>query len=264
MKRRQLFEFQDEPWFPDLVREGQIEILSLAHRISGFASALGPAFAAGLERTGGPILDLCSGAGSQVTLLLAALLQQGGRQGLPKVLLSDLYPKLPAWRRLKAKWPDHLDFVPQPVDATNLPTLGLDARVVTIINALHHFPLATVRAIMASVIRRGAAMFIAEAFPRSFLRSSVYLLPLAVGVAQNPFVCERHGLAKALLSLPPLPLLTVTGIWDWFASTLRIHEPEELLAVARSLSAGYEWHPGAVAFPPWGKAVYLWGFPHRT
>jgi hypothetical protein len=135
--------------------------------------------------------------------------------------------------------------------------------VVTIINALHHFPLATVRAIMASVIRRGAAMFIAEAFPRSFWRSSVYLLPLAVGAAQNPFVCERHRLAKALLSLPPLPLLTVTGIWDWFASTLRIHEPEELVAVASSLSADYEWHPGAVAFPPWGQAVYLWGFPQR-
>ncbi len=258
MKRRQLFEFQDKPWFPDLIREGQIEILSHANRISGFASAFAAAFAEGFVRTQGPILDICSGAGGPVTLMLDALARQGAE--LPRVLLSDLYPKIPAWRRLRAQWPDHLDFVPHPVDATDLPP-DLDGQVVTIVNGLHHFPIELVRAIIASVIRRGSAMFIAEAFPRSFLRSSVYLLPLGMAMVQNPFICERHGLAKALLSLPPLPLLSATGVWDWFASTLRIHEPEELSAVARPLSADYEWLPGAAEFPPWGKAVYLWGFP---
>lgn len=258
MKRRQLFEFQDQPWFPDLVREGQVEILSMATRESGLARAVTPAFSRLIETVGPEaVLDLCSGAGGPVVHLLEALAESGAT--VPPVLLSDLYPNVPAWERLRARWPERVDFVPRPVDATRIPA-DLDGHVVTIINGLHHFPLETAHTILGEVTRRGSALFVVEGFPRSFWRSSAMAPTLGMGLLKNPLRCERGGLAKALLSFA-LPLLTVTGLWDWFASTLRIHEPAELIRAARLIGPDYDWEHGAAWYPPWGKALYLSGIP---
>ncbi len=258
MKRRQLFEFQDEPWFPSVAREGLVEILSLGIRYSGLARALAPAFARVVERVDEPrVLDLCSGAGGPVVLLLEALAARG--EPLPRVLLSDLYPNVAAWTRLREQWPDHVDFVAEPVDATRIPS-ELPGGVVTIVNGLHHFPLSVAREVIAEVARRRAALFVAECFPRDLLRGAAFLPAAGLGFLVNPWVCERHGLLKAALSVP-LPLLAATGLWDWLASVMRIHEPAELAVVAREVAPDYRWETGSAAFAPLGKAVYLVGLP---
>ncbi len=258
MKRRQLFEFHEKSWFPEVIREGHVEVLSLADRSSGFATALAPGFAEVLAQTRcRTVLDLCSGAGSPVAVLLETL--AAADQPLPRLKLTDLYPPIPAWTKLRKKLPEHVDFVTQPVDATCIPG-GLEGDLVTVVNALHHFPKPLVRTLFEQVVKRGSALYVAEAFPRSFVRASAFLLPLGLACWRNPLVCERNGWAKAALSWP-FPVLSVTGLWDWMVSVVRMYEPADLLGIARDIAPHYYWQHGSASYGGWGEATYFWGAP---
>ena len=251
----------DEPWFPDVLREGLVEVLSLANKSSGFCDALAPVFARLIDdMNANTVLDLCSGAGGPIEGLLQTLTAQGHE--LPQVLLSDLYPKVEVWKRIEKKWGGKLSFVEHPVDATTIDD-ELRAEVVTVINALHHFPLELVRAMFAEVVRRNSAIFVGEAFGRSLYRGTAYWGPLVLGAARNPFVCERNRLLKAAL-FGPFPLMAPIGLWDWFASVVRIHEPDELVALGQEVGPHYSWEKGAVPFGSWGQATYVCGVPPKS
>jgi hypothetical protein len=256
LRRRQLFEIHEMPWCPDLYREASVEVLNLANKWSGFARALAPAFAEALgeSRT---VLDLCSGAGGPVTLMLGEL-EALGRQ-LPLVMLSDLFPNVDSWQRLCERWPGNLDFVSHPVDATAIPA-ELEGDMVTVVNALHHFPPEIVGRLIAEVAGRGSTLFVAEAFPRSVLRASAYIPWLLAAAAANPFIAAERRLGKALISFG-VPLIPIGGGWDWLASTIRIHQPEELVELGRAAAPHYTWSHGETPFPPWGRATFVVGRP---
>jgi SAM-dependent methyltransferase len=254
MKRRQLIEFHDEPWYPEPLRELQREVLDRANRTTGFNEAMATPLAEVLRDTGArQVLDLCSGAGGPVALVVASLAARGVEP--PRVLLSDLFPDVEAWARLRAEHTGWLDFVEYPVDATRIPD-DVGGELLTVVNALHHFPPIAVRAVLAEAARRRASIFVAEGFPRSVLRATAYLPSLLAAVPAALHRTRGRRLAKLVLGLTVMP---VTGGWDWLASALRIHEPEELIELAREVAPGYRWRHGAVPFPPWGRAVYLAG-----
>jgi len=77
MERAQLFEFEDLPWFPQVVRECMTDFLSfLGQRgrpvYRGFAERLAKAVQATGDDT---LLDLCSGGGGPA-LAIAGLLRE--------------------------------------------------------------------------------------------------------------------------------------------------------------------------------------------
>lgn len=259
MKRYQLFEFHELNWYPDLFREHQVEVLNLANQYTGFTDSLVEVFQSLLDETQpSTVLDLCSGSGGPVVLLLKALQDQGYKP--PHLLLSDLYPHSDPWEKLRDKDPEWLDFVPESVDATNIEA-HIDGDLVTIVNALHHFPTETVEKIIASVVQKGASLFVAEGFPRNLLRASAYLPSLFFALPTSVLQATDRTLARLLLSLSLLPLI---GAWDWFASALRIHEPEELAEIGRSIAPHYEWKTGYTTYRPWGKAIYVTGIAPRS
>jgi hypothetical protein len=186
----------------------------------------------------------------QVQRVLAA---RGARP--PKVLLSDRFPNIEALRRARDSMPGLIDFVPRPVDATAVPA-SLDGDMLTIINALHHFPPEIVWAILGNAVERGASVFVAEAFPRDLLRASAYLPVLLCAI---PTALARARSQRLLKAAATATVLLPAGAWDWLASALRIHEPRELIATAEELAPHYQWRHGAVPFGLWGKAVYLTG-----
>lgn len=268
LKRRQLIELHDMDWWPDLIREAEVEVLNLANRYTGFARALLPAFSSALRETGArTVLDLCSGAGGPVTLLLEELARPGreqegeGERVLPHVILTDLYPNVDPWRKLVERWPGLLRFVDRPVDATDIPA-DLEGDLVTVVNALHHFPPEMVEGMITEVVRRGSALFIAEAFPRDPLRATAYWPALVLAAAVNPFVCDRRRMGKALATFV-VPVVMVAGVWDWVVSVLRIHRPEDLVEMGRAIAPHYDWSHGEAAFPPWGRAIFVFGRPRE-
>jgi hypothetical protein len=256
MKRRQLVELHDLSWYPEPMREIQTEILSLANISTGFVDAIVEPYLELLEESAAArVFDLCSGASGPVVAMQDALVARGF--AVPRLTLSDLYPNLEAWERLRAEGRPWLDFAERPVDATKLPR-DVEGELITIVNGLHHFPEEVAWTIIGGAVQRRASIFVAEGFPRDLLRATAYLPSLVEAIPRALASTRGRKLAKLAAILTVLPL---TGGWDWLVSALRIHEPSELLPVAMKVAPHYRWTQGERSFAGWGRAVYLAGTP---
>ncbi|MEZ4300716.1 MAG: class I SAM-dependent methyltransferase, partial [Polyangiaceae bacterium] len=163
LPRIQAFELNDASWAPEVVREMVVETLSRTLRWGRVLHELVPPFARFLSASGASeVLDLCAGAAGPATILASEMARAGHVP--PRFLLTDLYPRVEAWEEARAEHPAHIDFVREPVDATQIPEELASGRARTIINALHHFPPALVSAIFADAVRGSRGIFVAEAF----------------------------------------------------------------------------------------------------
>src|SRR6187402_2843135 len=121
MERAQLFEFEDLPWFPQVVRECMTDFLSFVGQhgrgvYAGFAQRLARALQATGDDT---LLDLCSGGGGPA-LTIARLLREQYSMPL-RVVLTDLYPNLPRLEHARAEGRGSVEFHERPVDVTAVP-----------------------------------------------------------------------------------------------------------------------------------------------
>ena len=90
MKRRQLVELEDLPWWPRTFRDAATDYLATAMRVAKAHAAVAPLLAPVLTRTRATrIVDLCSGAGGPWAALLPALHAEGIEV---RVLLTDRFP----------------------------------------------------------------------------------------------------------------------------------------------------------------------------
>lgn len=261
MRRRQLLETTDAPWMPATLRDSITETLSLALRWGRYFHGVAPMFTRFLEQSGAAqILDCASGAGDPITILVDAAVANGLPR--PDVLLTDLFPNVAAMQQVAARYPSGVSVMEEAVDATRVPEeLWRPAR--TYINCLHHFPPVAVREVLADCARARAALFVLEAFPRDLLRGVPLLPSGAAALFANPLLCRERGVRKALLTYL-LPLVPLLGMWDLTVSVGRIHQPEELLSLAREAGvSGYHWEHGQVPFPFGGRAYYFYGVPDQ-
>jgi len=181
------------------------------------------------------LLDLCSG-GSGPIVRVADMLEQRGVE--VDARLTDLYPNLDKFEHTRRASGGRVDFVPEPVDATDVPA-DLDGFRV-LFNGFHHFrpPLAT--AILADAVRqrRGIAIF-EQACRHPAAMAFVPALPATV-MAVTPFIRPFRWSRLALTyAVPAVPAFTM---WDGFASTWRVYSPDELRALVATLDApDYDW-----------------------
>jgi len=240
LPRFQLFEFNDAPWSPAVLRETLTESLSRAIRFGHLNDGLVEPLARVLNEAGtSKVLDLCAGAAGPALVLSEAMAQRGHDVHF---LMSDLYPSIPHWEAARAKWPDRIDFVPESVDATNVPAGLGEGRVRVIINALHHFPPALAKQVLHGAAKNAPALFIGETLvrnPLSFLAMSgaglagLYSTPLATK--------DKRLLRTAITWLSPVAL--GAAIWDGTVSSLRTYTSEELYEMVRELP-GWRWSWG--------------------
>jgi len=254
LPRLQLFEFNDTPGVPQVLREALVESLSGALERGRVLDGLAEPFAAFLERTGATqVLDLCSGAGAPAALLARALRRAGRRP--PRFLLTDLQPRPEAWRRLRDADPECIDFVEQPVDATAIPPALAEGRARCIVNGLHHLPPPLAQGVLRAACEGSPGIFVSEGFERNPLR----FLPISVSglpaMIMNPWTAPRRRLAKALL----LPVSLAIAGWDGAVSTLRVYTEQELRAMAGAGADAFEWAYGTWPFGLGGRAYWFAG-----
>jgi hypothetical protein len=206
------------------------------------------------------VLDLCTGTGEPVSILLDAITRAGGKP--PRFLLSDLFPNETAMKRVEARHPGFVEAVVEPVDATAVPG-QVDRAARSVMSAFHHFPPELASRILADSVAKGRAIFIAEGFPRSLLRLAAILPCMALAVLANPFLTGRDRLAKIFFTFV-LPVIPLAGAWDAFVSNRRIHSEAELRALVARLGSGYSWSYREVPFFPFGRAVAFSGVPPRS
>jgi len=118
--RLHLFEFEDLPWFPNIIREGMVDFLKFLLGNLNFYKPITPLIARGLEKSGqNEILDLCSGGGGAIVQVQKNLLELTSKDF--KITLSDKFPNIATFRYIEEITNGKISFIDKPIDATNVP-----------------------------------------------------------------------------------------------------------------------------------------------
>ena len=257
--RLRLFEFEDLPWFPAVIRTGMMDYLRFMISALGTYRPIAPLLAEGLARTGQTaVLELGAGAGGGSETVLTALRQHG--QPAATITLTDLYPQPAAWVDIAAQTRGAIGYEPASVNALAVPAHLVGFRA--IFSAFHHFPPAAAEALLRDAVRAGTGIGVFEGAGKHWweLLLACTVLPV-VQLLVTPFF-RPFRLSRLVFTylLPVIPLCT---IWDGTVSLLRMYSAPELLALAQAAdpTARYNWQAGKKRHW-WGPQVtYLIGWP---
>ena len=254
VKRIELFEFEDLPWLPTAWRNLQTDFLRQMSTALHLYEPVVPLIDSALARSASRrVVDLCSGAAGP----WEQLLKRGWEVA---VTLTDRYPNVEAFTRMKKLGAGRIDYRADPVDARQVPAELAGMRVM--FNGFHHFRPEHARNILADAAARRIPIGIFEiaelTFPKLLaVLVGVPLLALLLTPFIQPFRFSR------LLWTYCLPVVPACLLWDGLASLLRAYTPAQLAELADAAgSDGYRWETGRIAPPFPGVAItYLIGQP---
>jgi len=259
--RLHLFEFEDQPWFPQVLRAGQMDYLRFMISHLGIYRPVAPLLAQALRHTGqAQLLELGAGAGGGTETVLAALRQQPTAPAGLAVLLTDLYPQPTAWADLEQRTAGAIRGHAAPVDALAVPPQLPGFRV--LFSAFHHFAPPRAEALLRDAVAAGQGVAVFEGATKSWLEVALALTVLPVAqLLLTPFF--RPFRLSRLVFTYVLPLIPLTTIWDGVVSIVRMYSPAALLALAHRADprGHYHWQAGQLRHW-WGPGVtYLVGLP---
>lgn len=258
MSRLHLFEIHDSSWVPAAWRDTLTDFMAFFAVAFNVYRPLLPELESHMHRLGtGRIVDLCSGGTGPVRTLLRLIRTADGRA--ISVLLTDKYPNLEAFKKAKEEAGGAVDYLDEPVDATDVPR-DIDG-FRTLFGSFHHFRPEQARAILRDASGKGRGIAIFEYTERNFF---IWALPLLLTPAfvwlTMPFV--RPLTWRHLLWTYLLPVVPLIGMWDGLVSCLRTYSPRELREMTGSCAAeGYGWEIGRVRSFGACRVTYLFGFP---
>jgi hypothetical protein len=261
MKRLHLFEFTDQPWYPQVFRRIQTDYLQFVVTRGAGHQNLIPLFEKALHQSVTmEIVDLCSG-GTGPWMRLRGQLEKAG---LPvKVTLTDKYPSPEAIQKWAETSQAGIEYLAEPVDAVNVPTHLNGMR--TMFEGFHHFKPEQARLILQDACLKRVAIGVFEASlmppqgPVIFLLSPI--LTLLGYLFATPFI-QPHIWSRYLWTylLPIVPLATC---WDGLVSFLRVYSQRELEELIKPLQRkDYAWEIGqASTGTPLFVFTFLVGYP---
>jgi hypothetical protein len=239
--RVHLFELEDQPWFPNIIRDLATDYLQFMETKMKLHRPVVRLLANALRDTRTTtVVDLCAGGGGPVV----SLQEEISASGVPvHFILTDRFPNLAAFERLEREHRG-IEGHRQPVDATSVPPDLKGFR--TIFNAFHHFKPDDARGVLRSAVDARQPIGIFEIPERTIpiVIATALVTPILVLVV-TPFI--RPFRWSRLLFTYPIPLVPLTCLWDGFVSQLRAYTPDELKSLATSLGdVGYRWDAGKV------------------
>jgi hypothetical protein len=289
MRRIQFIEIHDQPWFPSSLRDGVTDALQFGFNLWKVYAPIVPLLESALDETHitsksrsierrssetQSIIDLCSGgAGPWLDLsreLKSRRLksQKHGREA-PKVdlqiSLTDKYPNLRAFQKVKEASEDRITFYPNSVDAMNVPADLKGLR--TMFTSFHHFRPEEARAILQNSVDAGEGIAIFEAPRRAPATIAIMFAWVLLLVLCTPWI--RPFRWSRLLWTFVVPIIPVALWLDGVVSCLRAYSPQELQELVAMLTNGevhnhyqYQWQIGEQAGAVSGAPItYLIGYP---
>jgi hypothetical protein len=260
VRRIQLFEFLDLPWYPDTFRRIQTDYLQFAATRGSGHKNLIPLIKRALAQAGTTeIVDLCSGG----TGPWLNLQQQLTDAGCPvSVKLTDKYPHPESAQRWASASDAPIEYLTEPVDAMNVPPHLTGMR--TLFEGFHHFRPEEAQAILQDAVERGASIGVFEASLKPPLGPLILLssplMTLLGYFLLTPFIKPRT-LVRFFWTylIPVVPLITS---WDGVVSLLRVYSPQELKELTTRIACeGYEWDAGVASTgTPIFSFTYLVGY----
>ncbi|PYU21765.1 MAG: hypothetical protein DMG32_19780 [Acidobacteria bacterium] len=244
MRRVQLIEIHDQPWFPSFLRDQVTDDLQVLLNIGKPYGDILQQLREGIELSGADrVLDLCSGAGGPWPWLAEALARSGLRV---HVELSDKYPNASARGRLQSNCAD-LHYRDESVDARRVPR-GL-AGFRTLFTSFHHFPPKQAREILRDAVdnRQGIGVF--EIPGRRPLTLLLLPLVLIADILVVPFLRPRPVVRSVwrLVWRWVIPIVPLVLFFDGMVSCLRAYSPRELSELTNGLADDrYRWRLGCI------------------
>jgi hypothetical protein len=256
--RLHLFEFEDLPWFPDVIRRCQTDYL---HFVISTFEIYKPAVQLAkevIEKTGtGEILDLCSGGGGGTDEFQKNLEAAAGKQ--IKLTLSDKYPNLRAFERIKKISGGKVDYIKESVDALNVPKNSKAIR--TLFSSFHHFKPDDAKSILKSAVDNRVPIAVFEGAEKNILSFlGILLLTPVTFIIFTPFI-KPFRLSRIIFTYL-IPIIPIATVWDGLVSVLRMYSPAEMLKMAMGVDpVNYKWRSGKVRGKIGNPVLYLVGYP---
>jgi ubiquinone/menaquinone biosynthesis C-methylase UbiE len=257
MKRIHAFEFEDLQWFPQNLRNYATDFLQFGANKFDIYKGVIPILKKGIDRAGNnTIVDIASGGGGGLVTIARHLKQEYPQL---KIILSDYFPHVEAFKRTQEKLPETFQYISYPVDAMNVPEELQGFR--TQFLSLHHFKPDDAMAILQNAVDRKQPIGIFEGQQRN-IKSLIPMLlsPLTV-LFMTPFI--RPFKIDRIIFTYLFPVLPLFIMWDGIISVLRTYTQEELHAMIRSLrnSESFTWETGVAKGTP--DILYLLGLPRE-
>lgn len=256
MRRIHAFEFEDLPWFPKNLRNYGTDFLQFGANAFDMYKEVTPLLLKGVQSSvNHTVIDVASGGGGGLVKLSEHL--KSRVQNL-RIILSDYYPNIAAFKRTKAKKPDVFEYIDYSVDARNIPPHLQGFR--TLFLSFHHFRPKDAKAILQNAVDNKQAIGIFEAQQRDFKNLIQRLFsPIAV-LLMTPFI--KPFTFDRLLFTYLIPIIPLFVLWDGIISVLRtytVSELEQMIGEVRNYTL-FDWEVG-VAKGSSNDVLYLLAVP---
>ncbi len=261
MPRIHAFEFEDQAWFPGLIREYMTDFLS---HMGGWSKIPYQPFterlAEAMQRTGDQrVVDLCSGGGGPALVIAGDLSERLARP--VGVVLTDLYPTPSRLERGRATLPSWVELEAQPVDAQDVPEKLDGFRLIC--NGFHHLNPEQGRACLQDAVHKRRGVAVIELAQRSPLSMVQIAFGTATQLVVTPFIKPFRW--SRLFYTYVLPIVPLCTLWDGIVSCLRVYDPDELRGLISGLpESDYQWECGRLRVPQMPtQLTYLIGTPRH-
>lgn len=255
MGRIHLFEFEDQAWFPNFIRNYGTDFLQfLANKTRMFVPLI-PWIEKGLAASKtANIIDLASGGGGGILSLNSELLENN--PGVT-ILLTDFFPNLEAFEYTSSQ-ASNIAFSEISIDARKVPEQMVGLR--TQFLSLHHFQPTDAVKILENAVSSNQPIFIAEGQERSIPSFLAMLFSPITVLLTTPFI--RPFSFGRLLFTYLIPIVPLFVWWDGMASCLRTYSVEEMNGLISQVNGKekFDWETGRVKSGP-THLLYLLGIP---
>lgn len=235
MKRIHLFEFEDQGWFPNWLRNCMTRLIIVVHKMFGTEETIVESIKdLRKEDNFDVISDLCSGSGGPMPGVVERLNRDSDHP--ISLTLTDLYPNLEYENKR-----EFIEYSEEPLDALNgiknLPGLK------TMICSFHHMTPKVAKAILTRATESRQPLYIFELSDNSAPKwlwwtaipiNIIMCLILTFKVRPLPF----HQVVFTFL----IPIIPIFYAWDGAVSNIRTYTPEDIQHLLKDQSTkNYSW-----------------------
>ena len=254
------FEFEDQPWFPVIIRDSMTDYLRFLFRVFKLYQPVLPVLKDALTKTKtNHILDLCSGSGGPVEMIYENLRNTFDKD--IKIVVSDMYPSELTYQFLSEKTQGGISGFKTPVDAADVPTDIKGFR--TIFSGFHHFEKQKATEVLKNAVEAGEGIAIFDGGNKSLWMILLIIIahPVLLLLCTPFFMPFR--LSRYIFTYL-IPIIPFCAIWDGIISIIRLYSPDELLQIAQNTgSEKYNWISGKVTNRFGMSIAYLVGYPGK-